>query len=93
MIKDVLVILEKQIPTGGLNIKVVEMVILNPGDFPTQKPLKGATVTLSQNGQQVLQGSTDEGGIYLVLGLPLGSYGLNVELSDYATKQSTETVE
>lgn len=91
MIKEIKVILQKQIPTGGLRFTVVEMVPVE-GGFPKEQPLQGATVTILQSGRMIFKGSTDANGIYQETGFPLGSYDWAVELAGYGAKQGAETV-
>ncbi len=93
MIKEIKVILQRKIPTGGLRFTVVEMVPGPAGGFPIESPIQDAPVTILKDGNQVFKGWTDSNGIYQETGLPVGSYEYRVELADYGTKQGTETVE
>ena len=93
MIKEIKVILERKIPTGGLRFTVVEMVPNPAGAFPIESPIQNATVTITKDGFLVFQGWTDSSGIYQETGLPVGAYGWKVELPGYGTKQGTGTVE
>ena len=92
MIKEIKVILEKQIPMGGFKF-IVEEMVPNPPGFPIENPIKGDTVTIFDDVQQVLQSWTDENGTYFEPKLPVGSYTWKVEFAGYDTKQGTVTVE
>ena len=95
MIKEIKVILERALLTGGLKFIVVEMVIPPEGGFPIEEPLQGVTIAIFQGNSTVpaIIGQTDNSGIYLEPVLPVGSYKYTISLDGWKTKQGTEIVE
>lgn len=93
MLKEIKVILQKQVSTGGLKFTVVEMVSNPAGGFPIESPLSGASVTILQGVNQIYKGTTDGSGVYQADYLPVDSYTYRVELNGYSTQEKLVTVE
>ena len=92
MIKEIKIILEKEIPTGGLRFTVVEMAPTE-GGFSKESPIPNVTISILKDGCQVFRGWSNENGVYQETGLPLGLYDFNVTLDGYKTKVGVATVE
>ncbi len=92
MIKEIKVILERKILTGGLKFTVVEMIPVD-GGFPVEKPIQNVTVTILKDDQLVFKGWTDQNGVYQEIGLPLGLYNFKVFLDGFNDKEGMATVE
>ena len=92
MIKQIKVILNKKIYTGGLEFTVVEMVD-NPNGFPLEKSIVNATIKITQNDNLIYTGYTGIDGVLLLDQIPIGTYNWSVDLEGYNLKSGTETVE